>query len=81
MYGMYTYAPISSMIKVVASFNIVTYGISPPRFLADPDIDPATVYSINDVAPDCRFPAAAIVELRGDWKWFKDARHHSCQLV
>ncbi|CAE7252570.1 unnamed protein product, partial [Symbiodinium sp. KB8] len=50
---------------VVASFNIVTYGISPPRFLADPDIDPATVYSINDVAPDCRFPAAAIVELRG----------------
>lgn len=60
----------NSPSKVAASFNYASIGISPARFVPDPsfEIDPKNFQGGDDRR---RFPASALVEFRGDWKFVK----------
>lgn len=72
----------NSVDEVAASLNLACHGLSPTRFIADPDIDPIDKYEPADFDNEHRYPASALCEFRGDWKFIKDSyKHVACTHV
>ena len=58
--------------KVVSSLHYVLHGVTPQRFPLDPRVTPHEVEILEEI-PDARdYPAAALTEIRADWKFTKD---------